>query len=132
ISSTSLKPIGPARLVRPQSVFQTPKNSPELWIPVPLEDCMKTYYWLKQNRLLSHLRFATSLSLILSAFVISASSSSAAPAQTYNGTFTGGDFFFDGELLDPPPYSVTGTWNLNIDPQTPAQVTLNVFYNSSH
>jgi hypothetical protein len=67
---------------------------------------MKTYYWLKQNRLLSHLRFATSLSLILSAFVI--------------------------ELLDPPPYSVTGTWNLNIDPQTPAQVTLNVFYNSSH
>ena len=93
---------------------------------------MKTYYWLKQNRLLSHLRFATSLSLILSAFVISASSSSAVPAQTYNGTFTGGDFFCDGELLDPPPYSVTGTWNLNIDPQTPAQVTLNVFYNSSH
>jgi hypothetical protein len=44
----------------------------------------------------------------------------------------GANFFCDGELLDPPPYSVTGTWNLNIDPQTPAQVTLNVFYNGSH
>src|SRR5262249_1627481 len=38
----------------------------------------------------------------------------------------------DGELLDPPPYSVTGTWNLIIDPQTSAQLTLNVFINGSH
>jgi hypothetical protein len=56
----------------------------------------------------------------------------AGPAQTYHGTLTGGDFFCNGELLDPPPYSVTGIWNLNIDPRTPAQVTLNVFYNGSH
>jgi len=29
---------------------------PELWLPVPLEVGMKTYFWLNQNRLLSHLR----------------------------------------------------------------------------
>jgi hypothetical protein len=92
---------------------------------------MKTYYWLNQNRFLSHLRFATALLLALSVLVILASSSSGAPAQTYHGTLTGGDFFCDGELLNPPPYSVTGTWNLSIDPATPAQLTLDVFYNGS-
>jgi hypothetical protein len=65
-------------------------------------------------------------------FVISANASSAVPAQTYHGTLTRGDFFCDGELLDPPPYSVTGTWNLTIDPQTPAQLTFDVFVNGSH
>ena len=29
---------------------------PELWFPLPLDVCMKTYYWLNQNRFLSHLR----------------------------------------------------------------------------
>jgi hypothetical protein len=29
---------------------------PELWSPVPLVPCMKTYCWLNRNRLLSHLR----------------------------------------------------------------------------
>ena len=29
---------------------------PELWFPVPLEHCMKTYYWFNRNRFLSHLR----------------------------------------------------------------------------
>jgi hypothetical protein len=29
---------------------------PELWIPVPLVVCMKTYCWLNRNRLISHLR----------------------------------------------------------------------------
>jgi hypothetical protein len=32
------------------------QNIPELWVPVPLEVCMKTYSWLSRNRLLSHLR----------------------------------------------------------------------------
>jgi hypothetical protein len=32
---------------------------PELWFPVPLEVCMKTYYCLNRNRILSHLRFRT-------------------------------------------------------------------------
>jgi hypothetical protein len=93
---------------------------------------MKNHHWLNRNRLLSPFRFTTTLLLVVSVFVISASPTSAAPAQTYHGTLTGGDFFCDGELLDPPPYSVTGTWNLIIDPQTSAQLTLNVFINGSH
>ena len=59
-----------------------------------------------------------------------ASSSQAAPAQTYHGTLTGGMFFCDGTPVAGP--IVTGTWNVSIDPATPAQVTLNVFYDGSH
>ena len=72
------------------------------------------------------------LLLACSALLTSVSSSTAEPAQTYHGTLTGGNFFCDGELLDPPPHPVTGTWNLNIDPQTPAQLTLDVFYDGRH
>jgi hypothetical protein len=32
------------------------RKTSELWVPLPLEVCMKTYYWLHQNRFLSHLR----------------------------------------------------------------------------
>ena len=49
------------------------------------------------------------------------------PAQTYHGTFTGGTFYCNGQESDFRP-TVTGTWNLIIDPQTLAQLTLNVFY----
>jgi len=87
---------------------------------------MKTYNSLKQNRLLSPLRFAAALLLIVA--VVSASSSSAAPAQTYHGTITSGTFLCNGEPSSFSPM-VTGTWNLSIDPATPAQVTLTVFYN---
>jgi len=62
--------------------------------------------------------------------VTSASSSQAARAQTYHGTLTGGTFYCDGNPV--PLFTVTGNWNVNIDPATPAQVTLNVFYNGSH
>jgi hypothetical protein len=53
------------------------------------------------------------------------------PAQTYHGTFTGSTFYCNGEQSDFRPI-VTGTWNLIIDPQTPAQLTLNVFVNGRH
>jgi hypothetical protein len=66
----------------------------------------------------------------LSILVTSASSSKAAPAQTYHGTLTGGAFYCDGTAVAGP--IVTGNWNVNIDPKTPAQVTLNVFYDGSH
>ena len=62
--------------------------------------------------------------------LVTASSSQAAPAQTYHGTLTGGTFFCDGTPAAGP--IVTGNWNVNIDPKTPAQVTLNVFYDGSH
>jgi hypothetical protein len=68
--------------------------------------------------------------VILLGLVISASSSPAAPAQTYHGTLTDGTFYCDGDQVAGPV--LTGTWNLVIDTQTPAQLTLDVFYNGSH
>src|SRR5439155_5279360 len=107
-----------------------PKNYPELWLPVPLVMCMKTYYWLNRN-LLPRLRLATAGMFILVVLVLvsSASSLPAAPAQTYHGTLTGGSFYCGDTQVAGPV--VTGTWNLSIDPQTPAQLTLDVFYNGS-
>ena len=66
----------------------------------------------------------------LSILVTSASSLPAAPAKTYHGIFTGGSFYCGGDQVVGPV--VTGNWNVSIDPKTPAQVTLNVFYNGSH
>jgi hypothetical protein len=66
----------------------------------------------------------------LSILVTSASSSQAARAQTYHGTLTGGTFFCGGNPV--PVFTVTGNWNVSIDPATPAQVTLNVFYDGGH
>jgi hypothetical protein len=93
---------------------------------------MKTYSSLNQNRLLSHLRIATAGTFILVVLVLVtlASSLPAAPAQTYHGTLTGGSFYC-GETQVAGPI-VTGTWNLTIDPATPAQLALDVFYNGSH
>jgi hypothetical protein len=56
----------------------------------------------------------------------------AEPAQTYHGTLTGGTFCCNGEESPDFRPTVTGTWNLIIDPQTLAQLTLNVFYDGRH
>jgi len=92
---------------------------------------MKTNYCFNRNRLLSGLRFVTALLLVSSVLLISASSSPATPAQTYHGTLTDSTFYCNGEQSNFRPI-VTGTWNLIIDPQTPAQLTLNVFVNGRH
>ena len=92
---------------------------------------MKTNYWFNRNRLLSGLRFVTALLLVSSVLFISASSSRAERARTYHGTLTGSTFYCNGEESDFRP-TVTGTWNLIIDPQTPAQLTLNVFVDGRH
>ena len=58
------------------------------------------------------------LTYILAAVAIlvtSASSSPATPARTYHGTLTGGTFFCDGNPV--PLFTVTGNWNVNIDPR---------------
>ena len=89
---------------------------------------MKTNYWFNRNCLLSGLCFVTALLLVPSVLLIAASSSRA--AETYHGTITSGAFYCDGTQVSGP--IVTGNWNVNIDPATPAQVTLNVFYNGSH
>ena len=68
--------------------------------------------------------------VIVSVLVTSASLPLAEAAQTYHGTVTGGTFFCNGDQVSGP--IVTGTWNLNIDAQTPAQLTLNVSYDGRH
>ena len=74
------------------------------------------------------------LTYIVAAFsilVTSASLSLAVPGQTYHGTLTGSTFYCNGEESDFRP-TVTGTWNLIIDPQTAAQLTLDVFVDGRH
>ena len=63
----------------------------------------------------------------VSILVISASSSLGTqplqPPQNYTGSLTHGEFVScEGQILDPPAYSVGGTWVLNIDMMTQAQV----------
>ena len=54
---------------------------------------------------------------------ISASSSLGAQPQVYLGKLTHGEFVScEGQILDPPAYAVGGTWVLNIDAMTQAQV----------
>jgi hypothetical protein len=60
------------------------------------------------------------------------------PPQNYTGMLTHGEFIScDGQILNPPAYSVGGTWVLNIDTMTQAQVpppahlTMVVFNNGS-
>ena len=73
--------------------------------------------------------------------VISASSSLGAPLQppqNYTGRLTHGEFVScEGQILNPPAYSVGGTWVLNIDMMTqpqvppPAHLTMVVFRDGS-
>jgi hypothetical protein len=85
----------------------------------------------KENHIMKNRKnILTYIVAALSILVTLASSSQAAPAQTYNGTFTGGTFYCGSDQVVGPV--VTGNWNVIIDPKTPAQVTLNVFYNGSH
>jgi hypothetical protein len=63
----------------------------------------------------------------LSILVTLASSSPGAPPllppQNYTGMLTHGEFLScDGQILNPPAYSVGGTWVLDIDMMTQAQV----------
>ena len=84
----------------------------------------------KENHIMKNKNILTCIVAAFSILVTSASSSLAVPAQTYHGTLTGGTFYCDGNPV--PLFTVTGNWNVNIDPRTPAQVTLNVFYDGSH
>ena len=60
------------------------------------------------------------------------------PPRNYTGSLTHGEFVScEGQVLDPPAYAVAGTWVLNIDMMTQAQVpppahlTMVVFRNGS-
>ena len=47
------------------------------------------------------------------------------------GRLTSGEFLCDGTPVSGPTRP-PANWNVSIDPTTPAQVTLNVFYNGGH
>jgi hypothetical protein len=60
------------------------------------------------------------------------------PPQNYTGSLTHGEFVScEGQILNPPAYSVGGTWVLNIDEMTqplvppPAHLTMVVFRDGS-
>ena len=86
------------------------------------------------------------LTYIVAALAILVTSASWSPAepplqppQNYTGMLSHGEFIScDGQLLDPPAYSVDGTWVLHIDSRKPAQVpsaaylTMVVFRDGSH
>jgi len=72
------------------------------------------------------------ITLALLAPVRLSASQPAAHAQTYHGTLTGSTFYCNGEENPDFRPTVTGTWNLIIDPQTPAQLTLDVFVDGRH
>ena len=64
-------------------------------------------------------------------FVAAANSFAAADrAQTYSGRLNGGQFYCAGTPVQTP--IISGVWTVSIDPHTPAQVTLNVFYDGLH
>ena len=74
----------------------------------------------------------TALAAITVALLGPARLSASQPAQTYHGTFTGSTFYCNGEENPDFRPTVTGTWILIIDPQTLAQLTLNVFVDGRH
>ncbi len=97
---------------------------------------------MKNRNIQSRSRPTILAGIILAVLATLASSSHAAPLlqppQNYTGTLTHGEFTScGGELLNPPAYSVTGTWVLRIDPTTDssvapaAQLTLLVFRDAS-
>jgi hypothetical protein len=82
----------------------------------------------KENRIMKNRKnILTYIVAVLSILVVSASSSRGTqalqPPQNYTGSLTHGEFgSCDGQVLNPPAYSVAGTWVLNIDAMTQAQI----------
>src|SRR5262249_3388957 len=58
----------------------------ELWLPFPLEVCMKTYSWLDQNRFLSHL-LTTFCALAIAGPALTLPSAEAGPPVPVTGGF---------------------------------------------
>src|SRR4030095_17037035 len=72
----------------------------------------------------------TIFAYIVASLLLAGTASSFAAAQTYSGTINGGQFFCAGTPIPTP--IISGFWTVSIDPNTPAQVTLNVFYDGKH
>jgi hypothetical protein len=97
----------------------------------------------KENQIMKNRK--NILTYIVAAFSILVTSASSSlgvsplqSPQNYTGSLTHGEFVScDGQILNPPAYSVGGTWVLNIDTITqplvppPAHLTMVVFRNGS-
>ena len=68
----------------------------------------------------------TIFAYLVASLLLAGTANSFAAAQTYSGRLNGGQFFCAGTPVPTP--IITGVWTVSIDPNTPAQVTLNVFY----
>jgi len=93
------KPKARSRRVTHDAIEVRPKrasNIPELWLPVPLEVCMKTYYWLNRNHLLSHLRRSFCVLTIVGALLTLPSTEASPPLPA------GGEFFTCFSFAGPP------------------------------
>ena len=71
-----------------------------------------------------HLTSLAAILLALAAFTTSSSSAAPPPTvpQNHSGTLTHGEFISCAGALLPPAYAVDGTWVLNIERMTQAQV----------
>jgi hypothetical protein len=81
-----------------------------------------------QNMKTKQTMFAYVIASLL--FAATSNSFAADPAQTYSGTLNGGQFFCAANPVQTP--IISGIWTVSIDPNTPAQVTLKVFYDGRH
>ena len=98
----------------------------------------------KENQIMKNRK--NILTYIVAAFAILVTSASSSlgmpplqPPQNYTGRLTHGEFVScEGQILNPPAYSVGGTWVLNIDMMTqpqvppPAHLTMVVFRDGSN
>jgi hypothetical protein len=75
----------------------------ELWLPLPLEVCMKTYSWLDQNRFLSHMRTIFCALAITGALLALSSSGADRPGRaTSTREPASGGFFPCFNFAGPP------------------------------
>jgi drug/metabolite transporter superfamily protein YnfA len=73
-------------VARSGALAGTFEKMPELWNPVPLEVCMKTYYWLDRNRFLSHLRtIFCALAIAGASLTLPSAEASGPPVPAYGG-----------------------------------------------
>ena len=72
----------------------------------------------------------TIFAYLVASLFLAGTANSFAAAQTYSGRLNGGQFFCAGTPVPTP--IISGFWTVSIDPNTPAQVTLNVFYDGRH
>ena len=98
---------------------------PELWLPLPLEMCMKTYSWLNQNCFLSHLRaIFCALALLSAPLAFPSSAADRVGREARTPEPASGEFFPCFNYAGPPrqvgeniiiTFNISGTANGTIN-----------------